>query len=443
MQPNPRALSVLTDRTAEFRAEPPDEPRLAHRDAASLSELLSMAAIDELLADNGLAYPLFSMSRDGTRLPGRAYTGTRRAPRSGARDITRDLPDLRAIRDQMAGGSTLILEQLHRTRRPAAAFCRRLSYELGRPVWATGYLTPANAQGFGLHYDSHGVFVLQIEGRKTWNLYPPLLPFPLDSQRWREGALSAQARQDMRQRGPHARYELCPGDVLWIPRGWLHDVFTTGRASLHVSLSVPELSRHEVIARLLEALAQNEEFRHDLPFDAFSTADRARQEAELVLKSFAAWLSRVNPADLAEATLGWLRATWYPARCAPVTAVVRTDEEIAGTAGLAAVREAVVDLEYAPDGRLHLKTGEGEVILDPPAAGFVGGLLAADDPVPVPVDRYLAEIGPGTYPVIRALLGEGILELADCRSPRRLILRALARGTAGPSAGIFCSQTTG
>jgi hypothetical protein len=411
VQPNPRALSTLTDRTGDFRPDPPTEPRLTHRDAARLTELLSMPMIDELLADNGLPYPLFAMSRAGARLPGRTYTCARRAPRAVTRDLTRDLPDLRAIRDQMAGGSTLILEQLHRTCRPVASFCRRLSYELCRPVWATAYLTPANAQGFGLHYDTHGVFVLQIEGRKTWELYPPILPFPLDKQRWREDALSPEARGNLKQHGLHARYELAPGDVLWIPRGWLHDVFTTGRASLHVSLSVPEVSKYEVITHLLEALAQSEEFRHDLPFDAFASTARARQECELVLKSFAAWLSQADPADLADRTLSWLRAMWYPARCSPVTAVVRSDEEIADATGLAAIREAVISLEYAPDGRLCLKTGEGEVILEPPTASFVGNLLEADDPSPVPADRYLAVIGPDAYHVIRALLGEGILEL--------------------------------
>lgn len=411
MQPNPRALSTLTDRVDDFRADPPAEPRLAHRDAARLAELFTPAMIDGMLADHALAYPLFAMSRNGARLPGRHYTSARRAPRAVTRDITRDLPDLRAIRDQMAGGSTLILEQLHRTCRPVASFCRRLSYELSRPVWATAYLTPANAQGFGLHYDTHGVFVLQCSGRKTWDVYPPILPFPLDAQRWREEALSAEDRRALKQRGPHARYELGPGDVLWIPRGWLHDVFTTGHASLHVSLSIPELSRYQVVTQLLEALADSEEFRHDLPFDAFASTARARQESELVLKSFAAWLARTDPADLADRTLAWLRAMWYPARCSPVAAVVRTDQELAQAAGLSAIREAVVSLEYSSDGRLTLVTGEGEVVLDPPAAGFVGDLLVTDDPKPVSVERYVYVLGPDAYRVIRELLGEGILEL--------------------------------
>lgn len=408
VQPNPRVLSMLTDRIDDFRTDPPTEPQLAHRDATPFKELFSMPMVDELLADNGLTYPLFAMARDALKLPAKSYTC---AGRPSRRDMTRDLPDLRSIRDKLAGGASLVIEQLHRNSRPTASFCRRLSYELGRPVMASAFLTPANAQGFGLHYDIEGVFALQIEGSKTWRLWPPILPFPLRNQHWRPDRVSTEARRDLEQRGPHASYELVPGDVLFIPRGWLHDVFTTGRTSLHLSLGFPPLSKHEVITLLLEALAENEEFRRGLPFDAFATTDRACQESAAVLKSFAGWVSGADPADLADRTLAWLRDAWYPARCSPVTATLLSDAEIADSAGLAAIREAVVSLEYAPDGRLCLRTGEGEVILEPPAAGFVGSLLMADDPSPVPVDRYLAEIGPDAYHIMRTLLGEGILEL--------------------------------
>jgi bifunctional lysine-specific demethylase and histidyl-hydroxylase NO66 len=415
VQPNPRALSVLTDRVDDFHADPPAEPQFAHRDATPLRELISMPVIDELLADNGLTYPLFALARNAARLPARSYTC---AGGSSRRDMTRDLPDLRSIRDQLARGATLIVEQLHRNYRPVASFCRRLSYELGRPVMASAFLTPENSQGFGLQYDIEGVFVLQIEGCKTWRLYPPILPFPLRSQHWRPSMLSAEDRRALEQRGPHASYELVPGDVLWIPRGWLHDVFTTGQSSLHLSLGVPAVSKHEVITRLLESLAESEEFRDGLPFDAFATTDRARQESAAILKSFAAWVSGADPADLADRALAGLRDSWYPARCSPVTAVLCSDAQITDSAGLAAIREAVVSLHPAPDGRLCLKTGEGEVILDQPAAGFVGGLLMADDPSPVPADRYLAEIGPDAFDIMRTLLGEGILELIPRHSPR-------------------------
>lgn len=407
MQPNPRALSTLTDGPDDFRTCLPAEPRLASRNAARLARLLNTQSIEELLADHGLRYPLFTMSQNGARLPATRYTYAQRYPMS----VTKDLPDPRAIRDRMTEGATLILEQLHRTWRPVADFCRRLSYELGRPVSANSYLTPVSSQGFGLHYDTHGAFILQVEGRKTWKLYRPIKPLPLEGQRWREDMLPPDERRQLTERGADLSYELQPGDVLWLPRGWLHDVFTTGVSSLHLTLAVPELSKHQLAAQLMATLSEAEEFRAELPLNAFASPARAREESEHVMKSFAAWLAQADPADLADSATAALRAIWYPARCSPIAAVLRSDDEIASAAGVLTIREAVLSMEYGPDGRLTLRTGEGEVVLDAAAAGFVGGLLADDDPGPVPVERYVTAAAPDGCQVIRTLLGEGIVEL--------------------------------
>lgn len=412
MAPIPRALSTLTDQAEDFLASPPTEPRLAHREPARLAALLDLAAVEDMLADHALPHPLFTMSHNGKTIPGRSITRGDRGPRALSRDLTRDLPDLIAIRDRLTAGATLILEQLNRTHRPIAALCRRLGYELNRPLWAAGFLTPANAQGFGLHYDTDGVFVLQCVGHKTWDVYPPVLPFPLNHQRWRPDTLSPAERKALLERGPHARYELAPGDVLWLPRGWLHDVYTTGHTSLHVSLAVPELSRYQLVTLLLKSLADSEEFRHDLPFDTFAGEVSARQESELALQSFAAWLSKVDPDDLAGQARDWLRAMRHPARSSPITAVLRSDEEIAAAGGLIVVREAVAGFARTPDGGLVLDLGDRDLTLDPRSADFVGDLLAADDPAPVPVETFRARLGADTMRVIRSLLGEGIVELA-------------------------------
>ena len=55
--------------------------------------------------------------------------------------------------------------------------------DLGHPVQANAYATPAGAQGFAVHHDTHDVFVLQVAGEKRWLVYEPALELPLKDQR--------------------------------------------------------------------------------------------------------------------------------------------------------------------------------------------------------------------------------------------------------------------
>eukprot|EP00954_Amorphochlora_amoebiformis_P003993 310054-Amorphochlora_amoeboformis.AAC.1 len=46
----------------------------------------------------------------------------------------------------------------------------------GRVSGANAYLTPSGTQGFAPHFDDVDVYILQLEGRKRWRLYPPRSP---------------------------------------------------------------------------------------------------------------------------------------------------------------------------------------------------------------------------------------------------------------------------
>ncbi|MEY9894412.1 lysine-specific demethylase/histidyl-hydroxylase NO66 [Catenulispora sp. MAP5-51] len=405
---NLRALSALTDRLDDFRTDLPVEPRLARRDPARLGRLFGLRAAEELIADHGLRHPLFTMSKDGSRLPGSAYTYAQRTPGS----VTRDMPDPSAVQARFADRATLILEHLHRTWRPVADFCRRLGYEIGRPVGANAYLTPENAQGFGIHYDTHGAFVIQLAGRKTWELNRPIAPFPLDDQRWRESMLTAEDRKTLRDSGPFARYELTVGDVLWLPRGWLHEVFTTDAApSLHLTLSVPEVSPHWLAARAFEGLAQEEDFRRELPLAALASEEGAREESARMLKELSAWASRQDAAAIAERAVAALRTFWNPPRPSPVTAAILSDADLDSAAGIVTIREAVLAVDYRADGALVLHIGDREVAVEPSAAEFVAARLEADDPATMPIGTYLDGLGTRGHQVLRQLLGAGVVEV--------------------------------
>ncbi|XP_058825896.1 bifunctional lysine-specific demethylase and histidyl-hydroxylase NO66 [Topomyia yanbarensis] len=98
---------------------------------------------------------------------------------------------------------------------------------------ANFYLTPPNSQGFAPHYDDIEAFVLQVEGRKHWKLYSPrtaseVLP-RVSSPNFIQEEIGV----------PILEVVLEPGDLLYFPRGIIHQASTVpGHHSLHVTMSV-------------------------------------------------------------------------------------------------------------------------------------------------------------------------------------------------------------
>ena len=80
------------------------------------------------------------------------------------------------------------------------------------------YLTPAGTQGFAPHYDDIEAFVLQLEGKKRWRVYKPLSPGETlprySSPNYDQSILSE----------PIIDVVLEPGDLLYFPRGYVHQV---------------------------------------------------------------------------------------------------------------------------------------------------------------------------------------------------------------------------
>lgn len=158
----------------------------------------------------------------------------------------------RASETLMRGGS-LALTGLQRHLPQVGRFCRAfdnafLSHgvPLKRDVFANAYLTPPNAQGFGLHYDDHCVVVIQLEGRKHWTVHAPkkLLPTtPCDR------AFSTQELGS-----PILETELCAGDALYLPRGFPHAARCFDTTSLHLTLGIQTVPWSTIPSRLANGI---------------------------------------------------------------------------------------------------------------------------------------------------------------------------------------------
>jgi 50S ribosomal protein L16 3-hydroxylase len=135
------------------------------------------------------------------------------------------------FRALLAGGATLVLNNLE----THCAGARRLTEEVHRfagfPTGSNAYLSFGGIGSFGAHWDTHDVVVLQLVGRKHWRVGRPTFPLPLPAHTSRESGEAPPALWAL-------DVLLEPGDLLYLPRGWWHEVAPLQEPSLHLSVGI-------------------------------------------------------------------------------------------------------------------------------------------------------------------------------------------------------------
>ena len=227
--------------------------------------------------------------RHGPDLPTDAYTRDLRSRRfvfAGVGDTDRILLEYQR-------GATIMLQRVERSWPPLTALCGNLEQVFYHPVDANAYLTPASSQGFGVHYDTHDVFILQLAGSKHWRLYDAPLRVPLESQPFDQldvnpGPLSQQI-------------DLHAGDLIYLPRGMFHEALTSTCSSLHVTVAITPHRWADLIADAVAVVArQDERFRESVPLgplrgqDAGALEDRFEELLRILSE-------RVNLAEVLDA----------------------------------------------------------------------------------------------------------------------------------------------
>jgi uncharacterized RmlC-like cupin family protein len=221
---------------------------IARDQAGRFDGILSAADVERLVSTTGIRVPAFRLVADGAPLPVGDYTED--VPwRPGSFD---GLARADRVAAAHAAGATIILQALQLHWHPAAAYCRGLELRLGFPVQANAYATPAGAQGFAAHHDTHDVFVLQVSGSKRWRIYEPVVELPLSGQRW---------SHDLEPAAPVDDLTLRPGDTLYLPRGWPHEAAAQEDDSLHITVGLHVPTWLDAVKAALDECGDDVEFR--------------------------------------------------------------------------------------------------------------------------------------------------------------------------------------
>jgi hypothetical protein len=360
-------------------------------------DLLSAAAVDELVSRRGLRTPFLRMAKDGNVLPAATFT---RGGGAGASvgDQAADDKVLAAVAD----GATLVLQALHRTWPPLVEFGTRLAGELGHPVQINAYVTPPQSQGFAPHYDVHDVFVLQVAGRKRWTIHAPVIEAPLGDQPWENHRAEVAARA---AESALIDTVLEPGDALYLPRGTVHSALAQGETSIHLTVGVHPVSRYQLVRQLLELAQDDPRLRASLPMGV-DLADPAVLAAELAdtLTALRARLAEIPAADVAHRINGLLMRSTRPEPVGPLAQLaaadrLRGDSPLRLRAGLRARAETDA-------GQLRLALLDRTVTLPAPASDALKTVLAGATFTPAQLPGLDAA---DQLTLTRRLLREGVI----------------------------------
>jgi lysine-specific demethylase/histidyl-hydroxylase NO66 len=189
--------------------------------AHDLTALFGVDDVDTIIASS-VRVPAIRMVRDGTRVPPTEFCTPTRI---GSTNLT-DTADARKVLDLYRRGATLVLQSLQRTWPPLIEWCCALEDQLGWPVQANAYLTPAGQRGLDRHADGHDVLALQLHGGKRWEV---------------DGL---------------GEFSMTAGDVLYIPAGTEHVAATERDPSLHLTVGIHRPTHDRVAESALRLARQ-------------------------------------------------------------------------------------------------------------------------------------------------------------------------------------------
>ncbi|KAM8977023.1 ribosomal oxygenase 2 [Pelodytes ibericus] len=184
------------------------------------------------------------------------------------------------IKDCHRGKATIQFHQPQRFKDELWRIMEQLESFFGALVGSNVYITPQESQGLPAHYDDVEVFILQLEGEKQWKLYNPTVPLA------REYAVETEDKIGT----PTHDFLLKPGDLLYFPRGVIHQAHTPAGSShsTHVTISTYQNNSwadylQDVLPGILfDSAKDNVELRQGIPrqhlmqIDSSSAVDQLR-----------------------------------------------------------------------------------------------------------------------------------------------------------------------
>jgi ribosomal protein L16 Arg81 hydroxylase len=159
--------------------------------------------------------------------------------------------DVASMLKQFDQGATLRIPHIENHIPELNAFCLNLEATIGIPIRANLYMSPPFSQGFEAHFDMDDIFALQVNGSKTWSLH---------TQYSHQVALPNTAQMFTSKyhipSGPPDELLLQQGDLLYLPRGFMHNARTDEDSSIHLTFAPIGITRSDLLIEVVKMAAK-------------------------------------------------------------------------------------------------------------------------------------------------------------------------------------------
>lgn len=163
-----------------------------------------------------------------------SYTDGKRKTLTPANTDLGDRAVAAQVQQLYQDGCSVRLRKPHTHSEQLWKLLQALEEEWGSYCGVNAYLTPAGTQGFAPHYDDIDAFVMQVHGSKRWRVYKP----PAEKDMLARFSSEDLTPKQLAKLGePLIEVTLNAGDLLYMPRGFVHQADTQSGDSLHLTVS--------------------------------------------------------------------------------------------------------------------------------------------------------------------------------------------------------------
>lgn len=250
-------------------------------DESFYKNILTSKEISDFLDRQDIFYPSLRIVKNGKEIPNSEYTLKSVPIGHHKKDGIINTEKAFAL---FNSGATFVVQAAQRIFKPLSQCCFDLSKKFNSPVQANLYITPNKSQGFNPHWDTHDVFVLQISGSKTWHLYGFEKELPTKNQIF--------VSKDY-NKPPIKTLQLFPGDLLYVPRGYVHDAMADDGTSSHITIGVLSFTWIRFFNEVFPQLEDYKDFREAVPFWKANLSEIIQDKINLLQQK----LSELNYAE--------------------------------------------------------------------------------------------------------------------------------------------------